>query len=227
MAEILGAAEILSNFDDHDAASRQEFASIALHGARRLARLVDDVLEIGSATSWSMEITPPAASLLDAVAMMPAEIGARIRSDVPTDLPPVLGDPVRLTEVWCRLLDNAAKFSEAGSPIELRARAVHEQVVVEVGDRGVGISRLDLDRIFEPFCQVGRDQLTAKANGTGLGLTLAKNAIERHGGRIEVDSELGNGSTFRVFLPQHRVADLLPLDPGPVAVPTATAIGVS
>jgi signal transduction histidine kinase len=227
MAEILGAAEILTNLTDEDGAARQEFAGIALHGARRLARLVDDVLEIGSATSWTMEVMRPASTLLDAVAMMPAEIGARIRSDVPTDLPEVLGDPARLTEVWCRLLDNAAKFSPATAPIELRARAVHEQIVVEVCDRGVGISRLDLDRIFEPFCQVGRDQMTAKANGTGLGLTLAKNAIERHGGKIEVDSELGNGSTFRVFLPQHRAAGLLPLNQDDDEASAAVAVEVS
>ncbi|MCU0865091.1 MAG: HAMP domain-containing histidine kinase [Planctomycetes bacterium] len=218
MTEILGAAEILSNLDDHDVHTRQEFASIALHGARRLARLVDDVLEIGSAGSWTMEVMNPTATLLDAVAMMPAPVGARIRTEVPNDLPAILGDPGRLTEVWCRLLDNAAKFSEPNSPIELRARALQDQLVVEVCDVGVGISRLDVERIFEPFCQVGRDQMTAKANGTGLGLTLAKNTIDRHGGRIEVDSELGNGSIFRVLLPTHRPAALLPLAPPEPAV---------
>jgi signal transduction histidine kinase len=106
-----------------------------------------------------------------------------------------------LTDVWGRLLDNAAKFSEAGQPIELRGHRRGNDVVVEVADRGVGVSRVDLARIFEPFCQVGRDQLTDKAHGTGLGLSLAKKTVERHGGRIEVESELGNGATFRVVVP--------------------------
>ena len=233
MTEILGAAEILSTGDGIDASTRQEFAGIALHGARRLARLVDDVLELGSANSWTMEPMRPATTLLDAVAMMPGPVGARIRVDVSSDLPELFGDAGRLTEVWCRLLDNAAKFSAADAPIELRAREANGELVVEVCDRGVGISRLDLQRIFEPFCQVGRDQMTAKANGTGLGLTLAKSAVERHGGRIEVDSELGSGSTFRVFLPLHRPAptvapvQLLPLDAGePLSSTTPSATQV-
>ncbi|MBL8728883.1 MAG: HAMP domain-containing histidine kinase [Planctomycetes bacterium] len=201
MAEIIGATEILSQMDDVDPEARREFAAIAFSGATRLARLVDDVLQLGSMVAWDMEPTDVAATLRDAVASMPSSVAQRVRCDIPPDLPRVTGVEHRLTDIWCRLLDNAHKFSPREAPIELRARHQHGEVVVEVVDRGVGISRLDLLTIFEPFRQVGRDQLTDKANGTGLGLTLVKNTVERHGGRIEVDSELGNGSTFRVRLP--------------------------
>ena len=72
--------------------------------------------------------------------------------------------------------------------------------MVEVEDQGVGIAAADVQRIFEPFCQVG-DLMTDKSAGTGLGLTLARHIAERHGGRIEVTTEPGKGSVFRVVLP--------------------------
>ncbi|HEX5051092.1 MAG TPA: HAMP domain-containing sensor histidine kinase [Planctomycetota bacterium] len=206
MTEILTASEILLELDDADEASRREFTSMALSGARRLAKLVDDVLELGSTAAWEMEPMDLAATLIDAVAAMSPEIWDRMRLDIPRDMPQVLVCGRRLTETWCRLLDNAAKFSEPDSHIDLRARHAGPEVMVEVSDQGVGISRQDLAHMFEPFRQFGRDQMTNKANGTGLGLTLAKNTIERHGGRIEVESELGKGTTIRVFLPVHAAA---------------------
>ncbi len=201
MAEIIGSTEILSQMEDVDADARREFASIALHGATRLARLVDDVLDLGSTAAWDMEPVHVETTLRDALASMPVTLLARVRCEIASDLPQVMGVGHRLTDVWCRLLDNAHKFSPSEAPIQLRARQHQGEVVIEFVDQGVGISRVDLSTIFEPFRQVGRDQLTDKAHGTGLGLTLVKNTIERLGGHVEVDSELGNGSTFRVSLP--------------------------
>lgn len=201
MTEILGAAEILTQLGDDDLTAREEFSHIALRGAQRLARLVDDVLELGTTNAWTMGPVDVGASIDAAVAQLPPPVRARVRVGVPRDLPCVVGNADRLQETWSRLLDNAAKFSDAGEPIDVRARGSGREVVVEVVDRGVGIARADLERVFEPFCQAGRDQLTEKARGTGLGLTLARNAVVRHGGRIEVESELGRGSTFRVLLP--------------------------
>ena len=201
MTEILGAAEILGQVEGIDDAAREEFAGIALRGAKRLAALVDEVLEFGSTSVWEMGPVDVAATVREAAAALPGSLRQRLRIDTADALPTVRGNAAKLAEVWSRLLDNAVKFSDAGAPIEVHARVHGGEVQVEVVDRGVGISRVDLGRIFEPFCQVGRDQLTDKAHGTGLGLTLVKRAVERHGGRIEVDSELGNGATFRVVLP--------------------------
>lgn len=201
MAEIIGATEILSQMDDVDAEARREFAAIAFHGATRLARMVDDVLQLGSTAAWDVEPVDVAATLGDAVASMPTAVVQRVRCEIAGDLPRVKGVGHRLTDIWCRLLDNANKFSPGATPIQVRARGEHGEVVVEFVDQGVGISRVDLSTIFEPFSQVGRDQLIDKANGTGLGLTLVRNTVERLGGHIEVDSELGSGSTFRITLP--------------------------
>jgi len=203
MTEILGAAEILSQLESGDDASRLEFSSITLSGARRLARLVDDVLELGSTNAWQLEPVDVAASIAAAIEAMPPEVRGRIRSEVAPDLPRVIGSALRLTNTWRRLLDNAGKFSERGKPIEVFARRRGGEVVVEIVDCGVGIAKSELGRIFEPFRQVGRDQMIDKARGAGLGLALTKSTIERHGGRIEVASTLGEGSTFRVILPVH------------------------
>ena len=201
MTEILGAVEILSQLGQQEDSARLEFSSIALRGAQRLARLVDDVLELDSAHALDMVPLQVGPTLVDAVAALAPASRERVRVDLAPDLPECTGDAARLAEVWSRLLDNAIKFSQPPSAIDGRARAVDGALVVEVVDRGQGIARADRERIFEPFCQVGRDQLVDKASGTGLGLTLAKSTIERHGGRIEVDSEPGRGSTFRVVLP--------------------------
>lgn len=201
MTEVLSATEILAQADGLDDATREEFGQIAWTGARKLARLVNDVLELGSSSTWCVESIDVAATLRNAVAAMIPEVRRRLRIDIAEDLPRVLGVGHRLTDTWIRMIDNAAKFSAADAPIDLSMRCEDGSVVVDIVDRGVGISRLDLDKIFEPFLQVGRDQMTEKMHGTGLGLTIAKNTIERHGGRIEVESELGAGTTFRVTLP--------------------------
>ncbi|HEX6813238.1 MAG TPA: ATP-binding protein [Planctomycetota bacterium] len=207
MTEILGAAEILHQLESGDEASRLEFSTITLSGARRLARLVDDVLELGSTNAWEQEPVDVAATIAAAIDAMPAEVRERIRPEIARDLPPVMGSSLRLTNIWHRLLDNAGKFSERGSPIEILARRRDGEIVVEFIDKGVGIAKSELAQLFEPFRQVGRDQMIDKARGAGLGLALTKSTVERHGGRIEVASQLGVGSTFRVILPAHVTAE--------------------
>jgi len=201
MAEILGATEILVGLGDNDAAARLEFASIAHRGAERLRELVEDVLDLDALSPWELQPVDLQATLREAVQRLPASQQRRIRLEAASALPPVQGVVTRLIDTWRRLLDNAVKFSPSDSEVLLRAVAAAGEVVVEVEDRGVGISRLDLQRIFEPFQQAGRDQLTDKAAGTGLGLAIVRRTIERLGGSVEVDSELGNGAIFRVRLP--------------------------
>jgi two-component system OmpR family sensor kinase len=201
MTEILSAVEILADMQDGDRDVHDEFSAIALRGAQRLARLVDDVLELDATAACAQTPVAVAASLRAAIGKMPELLGQRVRLTVGEGVPDVPGDAERLIDTWRRLLDNAGKFSADDTPITVDVRRRGDRVVVEITDRGVGISRADIDRIFAPFCQVGRDQMTDKADGTGLGLTLAKRTVERHGGSIEVDSELGKGATFRVLLP--------------------------
>lgn len=209
MSEILGATEILTQVDpgkDEDASVREEFSCIALHGAQRLAKLLDDVLELGSVENDTNAPVDIAATIREAVSDLDPALKDRVRCDLAESLPTIMGDSRRVVEVWNRLLDNAGKFSEPDTAVEVRADVIDGQVVVDVVDQGLGIAAKDLETVFEPFLQVGHDQMVNKANGTGLGLTLARNAVESCGGSITVRSKLGAGSTFRVTLPVVAVA---------------------
>jgi len=204
MTEILGATEILTQVDStnvDEAPVWEEFSGIALHGAQRLARLLDDVLELGEVENSVVAAVDIDASIRAAVASLKPELRSRVVLALDHDLPHIMGDSRRITGVWARLLDNAGKFSEQAAEVSVRGRVVGDKVCVEVVDHGIGIAAEDLGTVFEPFSQVGRDQMVDKATGTGLGLTLARSAIEVLGGSITVKSRLGEGSTFRVTLP--------------------------
>lgn len=206
MAEILSATEILTTLGDEDNDAREEFSGIALHGARRLAGLVDDVLAIDDVSADFDDPVDVRIAVRLAVERITRDDTDRIALAVAEDLPRARGDRDRLVEAFGRLLDNAFKFSPAGSPIAVRVRTDDGAVVVEVEDRGPGIAVEDLDQIFEPFCQVGRDQMTEKADGVGLGLTIAKRIVDACGGTISVSSSVGQGATFRVALQPATVA---------------------
>ena len=123
------------------------------------------------------------------------ELTAHIDSD------PVLeGDAEALSELCLNLVDNAIKYNEDGGRVDARLAERDGEILLEIADTGRGIPEAALGRIFERFYRVDRGR-SRKEGGTGLGLAIAKHAAELHGGRIEVESTLGRGSTFRVFLP--------------------------
>jgi two-component system, OmpR family, sensor kinase len=121
--------------------------------------------------------------------------------DCADDLPELDVDPVLVRRVVDNLLDNAHKYSNsAAEPITLTARTKSGKVAIEVRDRGIGIARDDLDRVFEPFFRADRSR-TRATGGLGLGLALASRVVEAHGGTIALSSELGVGTVARVELP--------------------------
>jgi signal transduction histidine kinase len=106
-----------------------------------------------------------------------------------------------MAQVVLNLLHNAFKYTGAVKKIELRARREGRMIALEVQDNGIGIRAQDKKRIFERFYRAD-DLLSRGTEGTGLGLAIAKKIVEAHGGRIELDTKAGEGSTFRVLLPQ-------------------------
>jgi len=125
------------------------------------------------------------------------------------DLDQLEADERKVKQVLFNLLSNAVKFTPDGGRVELSARRVNGEVQLAVRDTGVGIAPQEQAQIFEEFQQVGTG--TAKAEGTGLGLALTQKLVELHGGRIWVESTLGQGSTFTVSLPlQQAGVGLLP-----------------
>lgn len=122
----------------------------------------------------------------------------RVRLDVPSDLPSVFADANRLERIMTNLLSNALKYADPDTTVQVRAHRHDGEVVVEITDQGQGITPDDLPHLFKRFY---RAKGARKAEGLGLGLYITKKLVEAHGGRIWVESEVGQGSTFSFTLP--------------------------
>jgi two-component system phosphate regulon sensor histidine kinase PhoR len=115
-------------------------------------------------------------------------------------LPDIAGDRRRLAEVLQNLLDNAIQYTLPGGQIIVSAESAEEEIILTVSDTGIGIPKADQPRIFERFYRVDVAR-SREAGGTGLGLAIAKHLVEVHGGRLWVDSEIGQGSQFHFSVP--------------------------
>ena len=173
----------------------------------RLDRMVGDLLDSTRIESGHLELNlePRDARDLAASVVELYQMGGGGREPVlvlPETPVPVRCDPLRLEQVLHNLVSNALKYSPADSPVEVRVECEGEEAVLAVTDRGIGMSAEELRDLFMPFGRTGRARETAP--GVGLGLSVARRIVEAHGGRIEVESEPGVGSTFRVRLPLPR-----------------------
>jgi signal transduction histidine kinase len=128
------------------------------------------------------------------------EASGRVRLSLPADLRPMVSDPDLLGRVLANLLGNALKYSPASSPCEIGARSEDDRFVFWVADEGEGIPPDDIGRIFERFYQVD-SSATRTHGGVGLGLSLVQEIVSALGGSVEVESEVGAGSTFTIRLP--------------------------
>ena len=122
------------------------------------------------------------------------------------ELPMLHGDPAGLINALHALIDNAIKFSPAGYPVHVRARADEASLFIEVQDFGIGIPENEQERIFEPFVRLEQNDQHAGGDGQlfegmGVGLSIAQFIAARHKGQITIDSEVGRGSTFTMQLP--------------------------
>jgi PAS domain S-box-containing protein len=182
---------------------QREAVDRSQRSARHLLDLINDLLDLSKLEAGKMEARVEeveVAELVDAVCAevgpMAWEHGCSLTADVPVRPLPLVGDGRRIRQILLNLLSNAIKFGR-GRPVELRCAPVAGGVEVAVTDHGPGIAPGDLPRIFEDFVQLGGEADV----GTGLGLPIAQRLAELLGGRLEVHSAPGEGSTFRLFLP--------------------------
>jgi signal transduction histidine kinase/DNA-binding response OmpR family regulator len=183
-----------------------ENLGVVVSEGERLTKLIDDVLDLAKIEAGKFTWNMASVSVTDVIdratsatsSLFEAKKLTLIR-DVEAELPEITGDQDRLIQVVINLISNAVKFTDAGS-ITCSVHRRDSDLVVSVKDSGIGIALADQPKVFEKFKQVG-DTLTDKPKGTGLGLPICKEIVEYHGGRIWVESEPGQGSTFSFTLP--------------------------
>ncbi|MGZ3415110.1 MAG: sensor histidine kinase, partial [Isosphaeraceae bacterium] len=204
---IWGFVKLLLAGKVQDENVRLEFLGIVDRECAHLTALVGDFLDVSKIEAGRMEMRREAFSLDELVTKAVAGFKTvaddrvlTIDTDLPADLPPVDGDTERLGQVLTNLLSNASKFSEEGGTISVRARAEGPELVVSVQDHGIGIAIDARPHLFERFYQVD-DSRTRWQGGAGLGLYISRQIVEAHGGRIWVDSNAGEGSTFSFAIP--------------------------
>jgi signal transduction histidine kinase/CheY-like chemotaxis protein len=192
-----------------------------------LTRLVDDLLDVSKITRGKVELKREVLEISDVLARA-VEIASflfeqrshRLTIDAPGQDLRLKADPVRLAQVIANLLTNAARYTDVGGEITLKAGREGDQIVVSVADNGTGIAPDMLSRIFEPFVQGKRTQDRAEG-GLGLGLALVKNLVSLHGGEVAAHSDgPGKGSLFSIrlpALPAQRESDAAPSKRAPVS----------
>ena len=212
---------------------QESFLQIAKSNTDRLHRLVSDLLDISRMESGRMTLDVQVVSLLQVVKQVSNSMrkefqdkGLTLTVDVPPELPEILGDPARISQILLNLLSNACKYTSDGGAI-LRVRPGRRVLQVDVIDTGVGMSVDDQEKLFTPFFRAD-DQVVRQETGSGLGLTITKSLVEMHGGEMRVVSKPGMGSTFTFTLPRpaglvtassHRLAGLPEFEVEPLAIP--------
>lgn len=179
---------------------------IIIREIERLSRMVTDMLDVARMESGALtyELEPmPLPELIGGIIDVHSSLRANhfIDVQVPEDLPKVMGDKDRISQVFLNLLTNATRYSPEGTSITLRAKVLEGspgEVVVSVADEGIGIAAQDQERVFEKFSMLPKPVWAKK--GTGLGLFITKGIVEAHGGRMWIDSELAKGTVFNFTL---------------------------
>ena len=207
LTAIQGFAETLLGGAIDDPQNRLHFLEIILEHSRRLARLTEDLLMLSKMDADRLEleirrlgVSRFVESCIETTQRPAAEKDLRISLNLPQQLPDIAADRRRLAEVLQNLLDNAMQYTPAGGQIMVSASANGTEVTFTVSDTGIGIPRADQSRIFERFYRVDVAR-SREVGGTGLGLSIAKHLVEVHGGRIWVESEVGQGSQFHFTVP--------------------------
>jgi signal transduction histidine kinase len=182
--------------------------SMALASSERLTRLINDLLDIERIASGTQPLTIEtldARGLLDAVSRQMDGLARtrQVRIEVDPTLGRVSGDGDQIMQTLTNLVGNAIKFSDAGKVVRLGAREEGHMIRFQVRDEGRGIPADRLESVFERFVQVDSSD-TRQKGGTGLGLAICRGIVERHGGRIWAESELGVGTTISFDLPAAR-----------------------
>jgi len=231
LSSLSGFIETLMGPAREDAEARDRFLFIMREQAARMSRLIQDLMSLSRIEvdehmppAESVDVSASVRAVVDALGLKAEARGIAIEVEVEGDVPEIVGDSDQLTQVFQNLVSNAVKYSReettvsvtiavvdgrgvglAGAPRVDGGEPDHRVVSVAVADHGEGIARLHLPRLTERFYRVDAARSRAMG-GTGLGLAIVKHIMNRHRGRLQIESEVGVGSVFTVFFPVEGVS---------------------
>ncbi|MBD2594313.1 response regulator [Nostoc spongiaeforme FACHB-130] len=191
----------------------QEYLNIIQSSGKHLLALINDILDLSKIEANQLEVQPEEVNVpelcrnvLALVKEKAANKGLKLRLELDPSVTTLVADPLRLKQMLLNLLFNAVKFTCTGE-VGLKVIPQAEFVSFTVWDTGIGISQLDREQLFQPYFQIA-NSVTSRDEGTGLGLVVTKKLAEIHGGSVEVESELYQGSRFIIILPVKPVTEV-------------------
>jgi len=205
---IIGYSQLMMDGVDGEMGDEAVEDLEAIHSSgHHLLSIINDILDLAKIEAGRMEMDlqqveflPVADEVYRMTSILLKDKPVKMVLDVPSDLPKIWGDPLRIRQVLYNLVSNAIKFTENGE-VRIRARLGDDRAMIQISisDTGTGIPADHLEQVFSKFHQVD-NTATRKVGGTGLGLTITRYLVDMHGGKIWVDSEVNKGSTFQFTL---------------------------
>jgi signal transduction histidine kinase len=207
---ILGFSEMMTTeiFGRLGSPRYLEYAHDILRSGRHLLEVINSVLDIAKSESGKMSLFPEPVDLQsvlqDCAKMLSGQYEtAQVSLTMNASVTPLVvpGEEAKLRQIFINLLSNAVKFTEPGGSVTVTPRADDDGIVVDVADTGIGMAPDEIPIALTPFAQID-NRLERRYEGTGLGLPLARTLTELHGGRLEIESEPGQGTVVRIHLPR-------------------------
>jgi signal transduction histidine kinase len=188
-------------------AEQRQCLSDVLESSQHLLSLINEVLDLSKIESARTKLKREKVALVELLASLTRSMMPILRpreqslsAEIEDGLPPVYADKGRLGQVLRNLVANSSKFTPAGGELKIKVTGDDGWCRLSVIDNGIGIKKEDQERIFEPFCQLDYAPGESRA-GTGLGLAVVRQIVEKHGGEVWVESEYGEGSRFTFTMP--------------------------
>jgi signal transduction histidine kinase len=214
---IIGFSELLTSeaFGQLGHPNYKEYAT-DIHGAgRHLLGLINDVLDVAKIEAGQLQLSERKIDLAAVIqscfrmlSVRAAEAGVELQTDLPTDLPVLVGDEIRIKQILANLVSNAVKFTNQDGKVTVGVEVRPDNGInLRVEDTGIGIEESDLPRVLDRFGQV-QTHYARNNEGTGLGLTLVQMLCEVHGGKFTLESQVGVGTVCTVIFPPERTVRL-------------------
>jgi two-component system phosphate regulon sensor histidine kinase PhoR len=211
LATLIGYTETLrEQADELDSATRDRFLAVVHDESRRMQQVVEDLISLSrieaekfTAPTEAVDLEPVIDQVLESAQRSADERGSALLRKVANNLPPVSADRSQLLQLLDNLTTNALRYGEPGTPVTVSASAEGPMVRLTVSDEGEGIAPEHIARVTERFYRVDTSR-SRSLGGTGLGLSIVKHIVERHRGRLNIESVLGKGTRIHVLLPVAR-----------------------